>query len=318
MSTSDDANVDELANLHKLEKDPFYAKEIEVEVESALSELRSQKRKLNMGLIKEAVKETIALTRGKQAASAVSDDELVQIILKSSSLHLDGQGISRIENLEMFSGVLTELYLQFNHITVIENLDTLHTLRILALHGNNIEKVQGIANLRQLEYLNLSENRIADVDAAAFPPSLQSLDLCDNPFKMTRDFKVRQCYFPFLIIIVPLCCLAHVSCCGLRTGTLSQEELLLQLPELLSLNAKRIKQRFTELFDIVGDYDRGDEPTSVEDLEDGDTATAAVLQSKAVVTGEITATRQQLKKTLVRGHLLFILYWLAMSTSKTN
>ena len=53
--------------------------------------------------------------------------------------------------------------------------------------------------------------------------------------------------------------------CGLCS--VSQDELLVQLPELLSLNAKRIKQRFTELFDIVGDYDRGDEPTAIEDLE---------------------------------------------------
>lgn len=137
---------DALAGMHRLEKDPFYAKEIEVEVEAALEQDRAKMNKLNMGLIKRACLQEMGAEPG-----SIPEDELVQSILQAKALRLDGQGLRRIENLEMFGGQLTELYLQYNNITVMENLEMLTSLKILALHGNKIEKVDGIRGLRCLE-----------------------------------------------------------------------------------------------------------------------------------------------------------------------
>lgn len=61
-----------------------------------------------MGLIKRACLEEM----GSARTEGLDDDALVQSILKATTLRLDGRGIYRIENLEMFSGTLTELYLQ--------------------------------------------------------------------------------------------------------------------------------------------------------------------------------------------------------------
>ncbi len=107
---------DALLGLHRLEKDPFYAKEIDVEVEAALELIRGRCVRLNMGLIKAACLEEMgpmrAASLGAIAAGGGDDVALVQAILAASALRLDSRGIHRIENLELFSGTLTELYLQ--------------------------------------------------------------------------------------------------------------------------------------------------------------------------------------------------------------
>jgi len=208
---------DPLAGFHRLERDPFYEREIEVEVEAALDEMRQQRTRLDMGLIKRTVKESLNLSAVE--ARELTDDDLVQLILKTTVLRLDSRGIHVIQNLEMFGGVLTELYLQYNSISTMENLESLTGLKILALHGNRIQKVEGVEHMSHLEYLNLSENQVSELDVDALPESLEALDISDNPLQMDADLR---------------------------------EDIIIALPELLMLNNKRIKHRFKQLFDIVG------------------------------------------------------------------
>ena len=51
-----------------------------------------------------------------------------------------------------------------NQIKMIENLDSLMSLRFLTLAGNQIERIENINMLDQLMFLDLSENKIGSFD----------------------------------------------------------------------------------------------------------------------------------------------------------
>ncbi|KAF1790128.1 Leucine-rich repeat domain, L domain-like [Phytophthora cactorum] len=85
------------------------------------------------------------------------------------------------ENLDAFTHV-EELYLQYNLIETIEDLEDHNQLSFLALAGNRIREVKNLKHLQNLKFLDLSMNYIEHFDVSEFPKSLRVLRLAGNPF----------------------------------------------------------------------------------------------------------------------------------------
>eukprot|EP00762_Andalucia_godoyi_P006708 ANDGO_06235.mRNA.1 Dynein regulatory complex subunit 3 len=95
-------------------------------------------------------------------------DRIAESLLSLTHLRLDRLGITRIENLDLFSNC-THLQLQVNHITRIEGLEFLPRLRFLVLSQNKIRRIENIVFLDELQYLDLSDNALEAVDAMELP-----------------------------------------------------------------------------------------------------------------------------------------------------
>ena len=66
-----------------------------------------------------------------------SVDECADAVFKLARIHLDGMGITDIDNLECL-GPVTHVYLHNNAITALENIDCLTHVRFLSVAGNRI------------------------------------------------------------------------------------------------------------------------------------------------------------------------------------
>lgn len=97
----------------------------------------------------------------------------------NDSLYLPCLGITKIENMENFTGLKT-LHLQSNVICKIEGLETLTKLTSLYLHMNMIEKIEGLTTMAELQVLNLSENLITRVEGLESNKKLSYLALNHN------------------------------------------------------------------------------------------------------------------------------------------
>lgn len=122
-------------------------------------------------------------------ASKWSHEEVVKELSKVSHVRLDRENIGFIDNLELMSSKVTNLYLQNNKIQTIENLECLTNLRFLTLSGNKIRKIEGLSLFKHLGLLDLSQNLIQTFDIDELPQSLIILNLRDNPCTHMSDYR---------------------------------------------------------------------------------------------------------------------------------
>lgn len=70
---------------------------------------------------------------------------------------------------------LTHLYLQWNRIRKIENLDALKNLKKLYLSYNEIQRLECVENLHQLEELHLEYQNLASSQYSEFTFDVDSI-----------------------------------------------------------------------------------------------------------------------------------------------
>lgn len=104
-------------------------------------------------------------------------------------LHLQCKGITRLENLEAYTGLKT-LYLENNAISSIEGVDCLTHLRCLYLGKNLIHRIQSLDKLTCLETLDLSDNDIHVIEGLAQLPVLHTLNISGN--KLSSVHSIQQ------------------------------------------------------------------------------------------------------------------------------
>ena len=97
----------------------------------------------------------------------------------NDSLYLPCLGITKLENMEKFTGLRT-LHLQSNVISKIECLENMTALTSLYLHMNMIEKIEGLSTLTQLQTLNLADNLISRIEGLENNHKLSYLSLTNN------------------------------------------------------------------------------------------------------------------------------------------
>ncbi|XP_059479386.1 dynein axonemal assembly factor 1-like [Neocloeon triangulifer] len=113
-------------------------------------------------------------------------DEMYAVPHLNNVLYLHYQGIRKIENLDDYVN-LKCLYLQNNYIIKIENLDCLQHLRLLFLNSNCIDKIENLEGLQQLDKIDLSKNNIKVAENLSCLKSLTSLDLSYNSLTHIDD-----------------------------------------------------------------------------------------------------------------------------------
>lgn len=109
-----------------------------------------------------------------------SHEKIIEELNKITHLRLDRENISEIDNLELLGSSVTNVYLQENQISVIQNLDCLQNLQFLTLAGNQISKLENLKHLSHLLFLDLSNNSISHLDTNELPLSLIILNLTGN------------------------------------------------------------------------------------------------------------------------------------------
>ncbi|GIL91245.1 hypothetical protein Vretifemale_18925 [Volvox reticuliferus] len=103
-------------------------------------------------------------------------------------LHLQCKGITKLENLDAYTGLKT-LYLEQNAISEIENLDKLVNLRCLYLGKNMISSTLGLQALTNLETLDLAENVITTIVDLSKLPLLKTLNISGNRLHTVDDIR---------------------------------------------------------------------------------------------------------------------------------
>jgi Leucine-rich repeat (LRR) protein len=114
---------------------------------------------------------------------AISDYSIIQYLPHLTYLYLSYNQITRIENLDKLPD-LQYLDLSWNGITRIENLAELSNLQQLDLSGNQITRIEHLDKLPNLQRLDLSSNKITRIEHLDKLPNLQQLNLSSN--KITR------------------------------------------------------------------------------------------------------------------------------------
>ena len=126
-------------------------------------------------------------------------------LLKLTRIHLDRERIDELDNLAEYLGDITNLYLNVNLISRIENLEFFKNLKILVLAENLIERVENLKQLKNLKLLDLSSNRIERFDVAEFPGSLAFLDLRENPCTKNDAWRKEECELTLITFLRGLC-----------------------------------------------------------------------------------------------------------------
>ena len=122
-------------------------------------------------------------------ASLCAPPDSAEAVVGLTKIHLEGQGIAEIDNLEFLGPGVTHLYLQGNLIERVENLEVVPTVKVLALMDNVITKLAGVRMLTQLEVLDVSRNDIESVDGVDLPPSIRFLNLEGNPCTLRDGYR---------------------------------------------------------------------------------------------------------------------------------
>lgn len=103
-----------------------------------------------------------------------------------TQLSLDQNDISEIENLDNLPG-LVHLNLSHNSIEKISNLQNLQKLSFLDLEQNRLTQLEGLEGLSGLETIGLSSNHIQDLAPLTKLPSLKTLYLARNGISELSD-----------------------------------------------------------------------------------------------------------------------------------
>jgi len=108
----------------------------------------------------------------------------------NEKLYLQHRGVSKIENLEKFSG-LKVIWLEANAIHEIEGLDNQKALSCLYIHQNCIEQIKGIFHCTNLHTLNVSENFISHIpdELGQSCPNIQTFDISGNHLKTIKSVR---------------------------------------------------------------------------------------------------------------------------------
>ncbi len=114
---------------------------------------------------------------------------------KLTSLRLDNNQISSLENISTLSGSLTSLDLSGNKIENIDEIGSCIELYSLDISDNNVKNLNGISRLG-LVSLNASNNNITDISSLNLG-KLSSLDVsnnCISDFDIIKDVAVDKSY----------------------------------------------------------------------------------------------------------------------------
>lgn len=106
-------------------------------------------------------------------------------------LYLDGNAISKIENLQGQKDLIA-LYLSRNLISRVENLSAMSKLEVLDLSCNRLASLKGFPKLTSLKILCLSRNKLKqrqDIEELTSCTSLSSLDVSHNCFETCCDLE---------------------------------------------------------------------------------------------------------------------------------
>ncbi|XP_048830995.1 leucine-rich repeat-containing protein 9 [Brienomyrus brachyistius] len=116
--------------------------------------------------------------------------------LKITALNLDGQRLSRLENLE---GLVNLQWASFNNnnITDVEGLQNCRQLKELSLDDNDISGLDGLSRLHQLTRLSMNRNRLSSLDTSIFDelPNLHSLSMESNLLSSLRGMQRARSLF---------------------------------------------------------------------------------------------------------------------------
>uniref|UniRef100_A0A2C9KYD9 U2A'/phosphoprotein 32 family A C-terminal domain-containing protein n=1 Tax=Biomphalaria glabrata TaxID=6526 RepID=A0A2C9KYD9_BIOGL len=143
-------------------------------------------------------------------SSEWSHEEIIKELNKKRRIRLDRENIGQIDSCELLSADVTHLYLQFNKISKIENLECLPNLQVLILSENKITTIENIDHLNKLVFLDVSnkgdrEQQWARYELgiikttkqpASHPPSVENLpqsiiilNLSGNPCVSQSSYK---------------------------------------------------------------------------------------------------------------------------------
>ena len=136
-----------------------------------------RKSVIDEGLIRASLAEEAEL-RGNAAEHAVEKD----VLEMASRLALSYKNIARIDNLTGFHA-LTNLCLDNNVITTMENMEHLTNLKWLDLSFNNITKIEGLEKLVHLQDLSLFGNQIETIEGLSQCTDLNCLSMGNNNIK---------------------------------------------------------------------------------------------------------------------------------------
>uniref|UniRef100_A0A3B3TFY9 Leucine rich repeat containing 9 n=1 Tax=Paramormyrops kingsleyae TaxID=1676925 RepID=A0A3B3TFY9_9TELE len=120
--------------------------------------------------------------------------------LKITALNLDGQRLSRLENLE---GLVNLQWASFNNndITDIEGLEKCRQLKELSLDDNDISRLDGLSCLHQLTRLSMNGNRLSSLDTCIFDelPFLHFLSMENNRLGSLRGTQRARSLFELYV-----------------------------------------------------------------------------------------------------------------------
>ena len=127
----------------------------------------------------------------QQEKKFIRDDKNVDksILVELKDVHLEWADISKIENLDLVPAC-TSLYLQGNNLTRIENISPLASqLVFLALQRNNITRVENLLECSQLQFLDMSHNKIDALEYFELPTTLAIVLFMGNACANQSDYR---------------------------------------------------------------------------------------------------------------------------------
>ncbi|XP_062511836.1 leucine-rich repeat-containing protein 9-like isoform X2 [Corticium candelabrum] len=135
--------------------------------------------------------------RSRNRPERLDDDDTVWFT-KITTLNLDGQGLSKLSNVDKLVNLKWASFAH-NYISKIEGLEACRHLLELSLEDNCITRIEGLAHLTFLERLNLSHNTITSLNSFSVGNlhHLQRLNIDNN--QITTLEGLQDCLLLFMV-----------------------------------------------------------------------------------------------------------------------